>query len=354
MAVPLLSSLALMFCSTTVLALSLVNHPPTAPTVQVSTVYEFPYGTWLENINQRFNGLILTTEVNPARLWQVDPSSIPNQTVTLVAELPQKSALLGLVEYAPDVFAVIGGNITLATLTSVAGSYSIFSVDFRTVPASVSLLADFPGSKLLNGLTFVPPSDLAPKGILLAADSMLGAIWSFNLDTMTIEIAAQDALMATCGGTILGINGLKYDDSHKRAYFTNTYCQGGFLASIPIDASTGRSNGAASIVGGNSQRISPDDFALAPERGVAYVAHGDYDQIDAVKLWSGSLEVAAGVVNTTEIAEPTAVWVGRTAEDRSKSRLYASTGGGLAAKINGTTVIGGQIVAIDLWPSVYV
>lgn len=319
---------------------------------RVSTVYQFPEPpSWLENLSQRSNGLVLATQINPANLYQFDPSQPSTQTPTLITNVPNVNALLGITEYAPDVFAVIAGNFTLTngqSNPSQAGSYSIVSVDLNKSPVTTTTLAVFRQAEFLNGMTLVPPSATAPMGILLASDSQLGAVWSLNIATKQTALAAKDPLMLPCPGTpVLGINGIQYDPASNRAYFSNSWC--GFIASISIDPSTGESIGAATRVGSQSQSFPfVDDFALTLDGNAAFFAHANYDQIGAENLIHGVVSVVAGKVNTTEIAEPTAVWIGRTAADKAKGRLYVTTAGGLASPINGTIMVGGQLLAIDM------
>lgn len=56
----------------------------------------------------------------------------------------------------------------------------------------------------------------------------------------------------------------------------------------------------------------------------------------------------AGDVNSTEIAEPTSVALGRTRGDRERRRLYVTTAGALAVPVDGEEILGGQLVAVDM------
>jgi len=51
------------------------------------------------------------------------------------------------------------------------------------------------------------------------------------------------------------------------------------------------------------------------------------------------------MMGSTEIAEPTSAQFGRTLRDRKT--LYVTTAGGLGVPVNGTEVVGGQLVAVD-------
>lgn len=86
-----------------------------------------------------------------------------------------------------------------------------------------------------------------------------------------------------------------------------------------------------------------DDFAL-DRFGNAFVATASGDSVVKV-MRNGSVQVIAGMENTTEIAQPTSAQFGRTEEDSHV--LYVTTTGGLKYPIDGHIVVGGQIVAVD-------
>ena len=93
-----------------------------------------------------------------------------------------------------------------------------------------------------------------------------------------------------------------------------------------------------------------DDFAL-DRHGNAFLPTQSGDSIAEVRGRDddddGSVRqrIIAGVVNTTEIAEPVSAQFGRTGADRGV--LYVVTTGGLAKPIGGDVVVGGQVVAVD-------
>ena len=105
-----------------VLALSTAAYAAAVgSTTKVTTrdIAVFPNGTWVENINILSNGQLLVTLLNVPELYQVDPRGI--QEPRLVQRLPGVEGLLGTAEVAPDVFAVIAGNFSLATDVSTTG-----------------------------------------------------------------------------------------------------------------------------------------------------------------------------------------------------------------------------------------
>lgn len=316
---------------------------------QYSTIYEFQKPTWMENIAQRQSGLLLATEYSRPNLWQLDPSGLIPQDPTLIATFPDKLGLYGIVEYEPEVFAVIGGNFTLANGT-VPGSFSIYSVDFRVTPPQPALLADMHDAQFLNGLALLPPSAQSPKGRLLASDPTLGSVWALDLKSVQQNIVVKDPLMDRCDGELLGINGIKYDGESETIYFTNSFCQDGYLAKVAVDPTTGQALGPASVIGGSLGGDPVDDIAIDNGRNEVLVALGTKNIIVAVDMSTGETCAFAGNLNSTEIANPTAVYIGRTASDKRTGRIYVTTTGGIEAPINGTVLIGGQVVAVDLKP----
>ena len=55
--------------------------------------------------------------------------------------------------------------------------------------------------------------------------------------------------------------------------------------------------------------------------------------------------ILAGNINSTDIAEPTSAAFGRNGKENI---LYVTTAGGLFFPVNGTEVVGGQLVAVLL------
>ncbi len=114
------------------------------------------------------------------------------------------------------------------------------------------------------------------------------------------------------------------------------------MAKIPIHAN-GTAAGAAQKIASAFEGTFYDDFAL-DRYGDAFLATQGGDSIAEVTR-NGSQRIIAGVVNTTEIAEPTSAQFGRTVGDGDV--LYVTTAGGLAIPIDGDVIVGGQVVAVD-------
>lgn len=101
-----------------------ISRDPSGVARSITTVYQFPSPTWLENLAIRLNGETLVTVVNPADLYIVDPRRTP-ATATLLYSFPDANAASGITEITPEVFVVAAGNYSLATLAATPGSWSV-------------------------------------------------------------------------------------------------------------------------------------------------------------------------------------------------------------------------------------
>ena len=100
--------------------------PRTSPNAHrpvLHDVWQFPNGTWVENLAVRSNGQILATLLSIPELYQVDP--IGGQHPQLIHRFPMVTGLTGITEVEKDVFVVIAGNWSLKTLSTTPGSYSM-------------------------------------------------------------------------------------------------------------------------------------------------------------------------------------------------------------------------------------
>lgn len=307
--------------------------PITQALAPTHLVYEFPKGTFVENLAVRRCGSILLTIVTAPDLYLIDPLS-PSPKPVLLHHFDSANGLLGITETTPDTFHLVTANGSSLTVTP--GSNSIFTVAFDNGSDTprISLAATLPEALFLNGLTTLNPTTI------LAADSQKGVVWAINVVTGDSRIVLNDTLMApTLPLSIIGINGLKLDGS--TLYFTNT--AKALFAKIKINAD-GTAAGKAVVIAKSPRGATFDDFALYRHK-YAFLATGPGNSIYEVAKGGMPSAIVAGNVNSTEIAEPTSAQFGRTAVDSFV--LYVTTAGGLAAPINGNEIIGGQLVAVD-------
>ncbi|KAL6719551.1 hypothetical protein ACLMJK_003793 [Lecanora helva] len=320
----------------------------------VRTVFQYPkVGHWLGNLAIRANGSILTTDLLTPFVFEFNPFITPSQPQP-IGPFPNSTGLTGIAETAPDNFAVIGGNFKNESSEARPGSLRLYNVVTKPKSApTVHLTAPLLDIPLLNGLMTLTPSTV------LGSDSSTGAVWSIDVQSGAHKKVIQDPLMSSSqpsspNSSKLGINGLKIrrEDGTSFLYFTNT--ARGILAKIAINPTTGTPltpNTKATLVAKNAgaaKGVGFDDFAFGPDMGsnIAFATNSRGNSIAKVALDGSSQQnIVAGNLNSTEVAEPSAVEFGRTMSD--KGVLYVVTAGGAGGPINGTTRVGAQLLAID-------
>ena len=298
-------------------------------------VYQFPVGTWVENIFVRPSGSLLLTLLTTPDLYLLDPFASDPQP-QLLHRFTSSQWLTGITETDPETYYVIGANGTYETISPTPGSNRLYRVHFHgnSSTPETSLAAEVKDAVFLNGLIKLNPTTV------LASDSTLGVVWAIDITTGASRIVIRDPLMApTPAVPKLGINGIRLL-GNQTLYFANS--AQALLAKIRIHAN-GTAAGPAEKVASAPPGIFYDDFAL-DRLGDAFLATQPGDSIAEVSR-NGSTRIIAGVVNTTEIAEPTSAQFGRTPADSHV--LYVVTAGGLAFPIDGDVVVGGQVVAVD-------
>lgn len=274
---------------------------PTAAT----TVHQFPNQTWAENLAIRSNGQILvTTLAKSVKLWQIDPFNGRDSIV--VHEWSNETALTGIAEVEPDVFAVVVSDLSLSPVRF--GSYEVWRVDLRRDFPNVSLITPIPEAKLLNGMAAFNRVD----GTVLIADSLLNSIWSLNTRTGTYAqvIRAGPTISEDSNSTVeLSVNGVHVFGEH--IYFDNTATETFFR--VPRYAVKGYS-GPIHVVA--NLTVAADDFTFDIE-GNAYIAGSN--KITKVSKY-GTQCVFSNVQGSTSAA-----W-GRTPLDANT--LYVTTKAG--------------------------
>ncbi|KAK4495470.1 hypothetical protein PRZ48_013801 [Zasmidium cellare] len=317
-------------------------------------VYEHPSaGTWYENIAVRSNGDLLLTSLNhPGGLSTLSPfENDPPRQLFTSADLDYLNSTLGIVETKQDTFYVIAANYSLGagTVGTQSGTNALFRVRFNEAPV-VQLVKHF-GSEVLslNGLTKFNDS------LLLAADSVLGAIWAIEVPSGAYYRLVEDESLGPpdpqSTGFKEGINGLHFSPHHfgegGMLYFTNS--QKELFGKIELDRHAqivGSPKWIANSITEDGVKVQWDDFALDP-CGNAWIATEAGNSVQRVTT-QGQVSIIAGDVNSTAIAEPTSAAFGRTARDRGT--LYVATSGGLGFPVweNGVAKrVGAQVVAVD-------
>ncbi|KAI1152420.1 quino protein amine dehydrogenase beta chain-like protein [Nemania diffusa] len=304
-------------------------------------IYQFPNLTALENIAVRSSGKLLVTLPTAPEIYQVDP--FHPVKASLVHHFLNFTALLGIDEIEPDIFAVVVG--TVDPLSPAPGSFSVWKVDLRTFEtdddgkvvknATAKEIVAIPEGALLNGLISLPGTPF-----VLVADSGLGVVWRINLQTAEYIRALSSPLMTPPEGTVLGVNGIKIYAGEL--YFTNTLQE--FFGKVPIHLrgnQAGTAAGEYSVVVRNGRA---DDFTF-DKKGNAYIAQ-NYDNGIQLITPDGNITVIAGSTNSTVLESDAACIFSRTQRDRDT--LYVVTDGGLSQTVPGTYREGGKIVAVHV------
>ncbi|KAI4933956.1 uncharacterized protein J4E92_003626 [Alternaria infectoria] len=300
----------------------------------VSTVYQFPNGTWAENIAAMGNGSLLVTTLDAAQVHIVHPQGSPASS-SVIATFPNATGALGITEFQEDVFAVIVANSVPGNTTN-PQSFSLWKLDVTVKDEAVKV------SKMSELLDMAMPNGMATLNheMLLLADSMYGNIAAYNVSTGKTEVVLEDpSLAANLSAPVqLGANGIKFHNDY--VYYTNTAQS--LAGRVRVHPSTGRPNGFFQTAR-DSTFNGPDDLAVARD-GSMYVcaplAAPLGDKIHHIEL-NGKITT---IVEGGLVAGSTASTFGRT--DKDNSTLYVSTMGGFGP--DGAAKAGGRVIAVKL------
>ncbi|KAJ6600596.1 hypothetical protein DFH09DRAFT_1498323 [Mycena vulgaris] len=293
-------------------------------TFPTQLVFQSPTEQPLENIAVRPSSKLLITSLLSPTLYTLDPTAA-NTTLDEVYTFPNANALTGIIEYQPDVYAIVASELNITALMTAPGSIVIWSLDLTSGRAlAPRRAACIPQSKFGNGLSTVP----GHPNLVLAADSILGVAYEVNMRTGAVRVLIQDAAMAPdalgAPPPPLGINGL-----HVHAgllYFTNSQLE--TFSRVPL-------GGGAIEVLGVPGPGAYNDFTFDSE-GRAWVTTNPGAMSLFTRLKNGTWvqEIAVGdAVGSPVLNEPSAAAFGRD--------------GAWETKILYVTTRTGQIVAID-------
>ncbi|KAK6810445.1 hypothetical protein RU639_013777 [Aspergillus parasiticus] len=310
------------FFFATILLLASVGTSFNLNSPDLREVFQFPNGTWVENIAVRANGNLLVTLVNVPEVWEVMPSAQPGGSeARLVHHFTGETMATGIAELSPDIFAVITPN-------------SVWQVNLNEGrEESPVRLATLPAGNL-NGIATLNHE----AGRVAISDSEAGLVWGLDTHSGNYSVILRDETMAanTKEGPLLGINGLKLHGGY--AYYVNTperiFCR------IPINTTTGHALGPHEVI---TQGLLADDFAISPQ-GVAYIA-GLRDNIVTRVFINGTREVVAGYRNSTALMSATSAAFGRKLGVGS---VYITTGGETDHPVNNTRSRGGKVMELRL------
>lgn len=288
-------------------------------------IYQFPNGTWVENIAIRPNGNILVTLASTPELWEVIPQPQKPNHARLIHHFQGAQMATGITELEPDMFAV-------------ATEKSVWRVDFneeRSPSRTPLQIANIRAAGSLNGMATL---DVETRTVAIA-DCEAGLVWKLDTNTGEHTVMLKDETMAANReiGVLLGINGLQVHNGY--VYYVNTPEQ--LFCRIPVDTATGQQLGPREII---SEDILCDDFAISAQ-GVGYLAGFRDNVVTRVSL-DGRQQIVAGSHDSRELMSATSAAFGR----RQKSHVLYITNGGETpnAMTNSTTTRGGKVTALLL------
>lgn len=339
--------LCLLCCNCIALqTLSLPNTPFPFP---VGPGYVFHKPAWVENIAVRSNGPQLLTRLDTPELHIIDMAAAAQDIhPELVYRFPHALGLTGIAEIAPDVFAVIAGNYTLASGPTI-GSWAIWRVNMSSWGTSspektltlgnsqVTKIADIPEAAYLKGMT-----QLSEQHVLLS-DFRAGVVYRLDVNTGAYTVVIENSMTEAVPQPIFGlsgISGLRVQDGHL--YFTNTGQN--IFAKMPIHAD-GTPAGTASIIAHTGASTDYFDGFTFGAHGDVYIGTGSGNAVVKFPQAGGPVVRVAGRLDSTIIAQPTNCAFGRGREDQGV--LYVVSAGGVAAPVQGKYVTGGKILVVQ-------
>ncbi|CZR55883.1 uncharacterized protein PAC_05771 [Phialocephala subalpina] len=329
------------------------SHPkPCTPSTHL--LHQFPLGTWIENIAVRSNGQLLVTLLFTPQLYLIDPfTSTPP---VLLHNFTSSLGLIGIAETKPDNFIVTSMNYSSTTGQVAPNSSIAWRIDLHhaslsptsnyttlSLPPAITKVTDLLEMTFPNGLCSLSPED----DTVLIGDIRQGKIYNLDTDTGNYFVSIFNNLTEAVSQPIFGTAGV--DGIHVRdnvIYYTNAGL--GTFAKMPIHPN-GASAGNSTIISKALNGDYYDDFALDRKAEFGYLVTGSGNSVERVKLdGTGKQKIVVGNLNSTLLAEPTAVAFGRTEWDWDV--LYVVTAGGLATPVieGGEKVVGGQVVAVNL------
>ncbi|KAJ6545536.1 hypothetical protein B0H19DRAFT_847120, partial [Mycena capillaripes] len=269
-------------------------------------IYQSPTPVILENIVVRPSSKLLVTSIQSPTLFTLDPGAA-NATLDEVYTFPNSTGLTGIVEYKPDVYAVVTSIFNVTAAAAIRGSVIIWSVDLTSGSPVAKPAARIPQSTLTNGLASFP----GHPDLVLASESYLGVVYEVNMRTGAVHVKIRGPALApgppAPPAIPIGINEIRVGRDGL-LYFTNSL-QGTF-ARVPLSGGM----------------VKYDDFVF-DKKGRAWVAThpGALQLFTPLANGTWVQETAVGdLAGSTLLNVPTAAAFGRDGA-REKRTLYVTT-----------------------------
>lgn len=273
-----------------------------ARTVPVHQLFQIP-DLFIENIAIRPNGHLLLNTLNGGRIYTYDPSD-PDVAPRPIAQLEGASAVTGIGEVAPDVFAVVGGVFDTEAWSFEEDSMKVGLLNFggcsghsADAEPSVQVVINETDAPQINGLATLPNH----PHIFLGAASESGEIWRVNTATGDIELAFydQELDLGPPGSQFrLGVNGIRIHDHYL--YYTNTGHK--TFGRVEIDE-VGNKVGDVEVItrAPANATIAPDDFILGAQ-GEAYLTYWPGQIVKVTPDGEEEIIVDSTIQNPTSVA----------------------------------------------------
>lgn len=316
------------------------GHPSSSLPLPSRVLYQFPHGSWIENLAVRSDGDLLLDVMSAPNLYLLNPRE-ENPQPQLLYTFPDALGLLGITEMQHDVYYVITGNYSLTTGSDGPGTYSLWKVELSGHHAATKAVArkvtDIPEARLLNSV--IPLSEDGNGDIVLVSDSDLGAIWQVNVKTAQYSIYLDVPEMKYPPGSALpiGINGFRIRNDYL--YWANS--EQNLFCRVKLDCN-GKVSGAVEVLLRNITFI--DDFVF-DNAGNAWVALDPSWELGVIGAGQSNATIVLGSSDELTVAGPTSVKFGRGAG--LESIIFVATSGGLASPRNGTVSEGAKVLAVD-------
>lgn len=306
------------------------SHAQAASSFPYNQLYQFPNDTLhhIENLAVRNNSNLLLTMITEPTIYSLDVSQ-RNPSAELVYQFPNATSLTGIAQVLPDVFAIAVGNYSVQTRTGIPGSFSVWSLDFNYPSPRARMIASIPEASALNGMTTLQTS----PGVLLIADSSLGAIWTLNVTSGEYEMTIQSPDFEPTPRFPLGINGVQ--NKGNRLYFTNS--AKGIFGKQNV-TQHGFAEGSLTIIGNSPSNLTFDDFAL----GNATAWMTNHPNVLSTFNSAGKQNNVLGEDTCPLLIEPTAAKFGRGTPEQ-ECMLYVVTGGRIDSN---SEIISGQVIQV--------
>ncbi|KAM3064748.1 hypothetical protein ACMFMG_005731 [Clarireedia jacksonii] len=301
-------------------AATLPSTPQSLPECSAPIIiHQFPPGTALENQHiRRCEGDILVTLLTAPEVYLVAPDK--SHDPILVATFPGTQSVAGIVELQNNVFYVGTNNLSLSPPALTLFTSSIWKVDLTKPTASgagkVTKVADIPNVGFADGITVLNND----RGIILLGDTWNGVVWSFNVNTGSINLAINDTTMAA-PLTADAINGIQlYGNS---LFYTNTFTNSFYR--IGIDKNTGHATSPAVLLATQTD-FQPDDFTL-DTYGNAFVASHFGEVVYLPGASTASEPIAIQDIANFSGTAPTSVQFGVRSVDLLKKSFFVTSNG---------------------------